>query len=318
MQIADLRQESKIHYTQQKMAKKYLSIALALALAGLVQSCKTQKKVVYQKTANGLEYRIIKDEPGFPKAAVGDYMEFHLKSYVKFPKGDSVIFDSRKMNEHKPVPYQLAASAYKGDLAEGFLMLTAGDSAVFRVSIDSMIKAGAQMLPWMEKGKGQKMEFTVKVTSLRTPAQKQKDDQEVAGRQNDIDESLIQDYLRQNNIQATRTASGLFYKIDKIGQGATPKKGNTVSMNYTGMTLDGTKFDSNVDPEFRHVQPFEFKLGMGQVIKGWDEGIALLPKGTKGTLYIPSTMAYGPNSPTPLIPANSVLVFDVEVVDIHE
>jgi FKBP-type peptidyl-prolyl cis-trans isomerase len=86
-------------------------------------------------------------------------------------------------------------------------------------------------------------------------------------------------------------------------------------MNYTGMTLAGAKFDSNVDPQFNHVQPFWFNLGMGQVIKGWDEGIALMPKGSKGTLYIPSTLAYGAQSPSPLIPANSVLVFDVEVVD---
>ncbi len=82
------------------------------------------------------------------------------------------------------------------------------------------------------------------------------------------------------------------------------------------MLLNGEKFDSNVDPQFQHVQPFEFMLGKGSVIKGWDEGIALLKKGGKATLFIPSTLAYGANSPSPKIPAHSVLVFEVELNEI--
>ncbi len=86
-------------------------------------------------------------------------------------------------------------------------------------------------------------------------------------------------------------------------------------MKYTGKTLDGTPFDSNVDPKFGHVEPFKFVIGTGQVIPGWDEGVALLNKGAKGKLYIPSPLAYGPQGP-PAIGANAVLVFDVEVVNI--
>jgi FKBP-type peptidyl-prolyl cis-trans isomerase len=159
------------------------------------------------------------------------------------------------------------------------------------------------------------VEFTIKVVTVKTSAQLQEEQRAASSKQFDTDEKVISEYLAKNGIKATRTASGLYYKIDKMGSGPVPPSGSTVTMNYTGMTLDGTKFDSNVDPKFNHVQPFDFKLGMGQVIKGWDEGIALMPKGTKGTLYIPSPLAYGGQSPTPLIPANSVLVFDVEVVD---
>ena len=75
---------------------------------------------------------------------------------------------------------------------------------------------------------------------------------------------------------------------------------------------------TNVDSTFNHVQPFTFTLGQGQVIKGWDEGIALLKKGGKARLFIPSHIAYGAQSPSPAIPANSVLIFDVEVVNIEE
>ena len=296
------------------MVKKYLSLALIGATAVTVTSCNAQN-AGFKKSSSGLEYKIVKDEPGIQKPAIGDYMEFHIKSYVHFPKGDSMLFDSRKMNNNQPVPYQVMPPSFKGDLSEGFMMLTKGDSAVFRVPVDSVIKAGNQPLPWMQQGKNQKIEYTIYVTSVKTQSQLQTEQKAASEKQSGVDESLLKDYLAKNNIKATRTASGLYYKVDKMGAGAKPSIGDSVSMNYTGMTLDGKKFDSNIDPQFNHVSPFWFTLGVHQVIPGWDEGIALMPKGSKGTLYIPSTLAYGAQSPSPLIPANAALVFDVEVVD---
>lgn len=299
------------------MVKKYLSFALWAATAITVTSCNA-KDSGFKKTTAGLEYKIVKDSPGIQKPAIGDYMEFHIKSYVPFEKGDSMLFDSRVMNNNQPVPYQVGLPAFKGDLTEGLMMLTKGDSAIFRVPLDSMLKTGNQPLPWMKTNAGMKVEFAVKVVTVKTSAQLQSEQKAASAQQASIDEKLITDYLAKNGIKAQRTASGLYYKIDKMGTGEAPKQGNTVTMNYTGMTMDGKKFDSNVDPAFNHVQPFEFKLGVGQVIPGWDEGIALLPKGSKGTLYIPSPMAYGAQGRPPQIPQNAVLVFDVEVVDFHQ
>ena len=239
-------------------------------------------------------------------------MEFHIHSHV----GDSVLFDSRKMNNNNPVPFQLTAPAFKGDLAEGFSLLTAGDSAIFRVPVDSVLAAGNQLLPWMQKGKGQKIQYEIKVVKVQTQAQKQAEMQEMAAKQVGVDEKLLQDYFTKNNIKPMKTASGLYYKIDNPGNGANAMPGQNVTIDYTGMTLSGEKFDSNVDPKFQHVQPFSFVLGQGQVIKGWDEGVALLKKGAKATLYIPSTMAYGAQSPSQLIAPNSVLIFNVEVKEI--
>jgi FKBP-type peptidyl-prolyl cis-trans isomerase len=296
------------------MIKHYLSPAALVLTAMAFSSCNAQE-AGFKKTASGLEYKIVKDVPGIQKPAIGDYMEFHIKSYVRFPKGDSVLFDSRKINNNQPVPFQLTPPQFKGDLVEGFQMLTKGDSAVFRVAVDSVIKAGNQPLPWMTKGKNQKIEYTVSVVTVKTQSQLQAEQKEAASKQIGVDEQLIKDYLAKNNIKAERTASGLYYKIDRAGAGPKVMPGDSVSMNYTGTTLEGTKFDSNVDPQFNHVSPFWFTLGAGQVIRGWDEGIALFSKGGKGTLYIPSPMAYGPQSPSPAIKPNSVLVFDVEVVD---
>ena len=128
-----------------------------------------------------------------------------------------------------------------------------------------------------------------------------------------IDDNLIKEYLAKNHINATKTASGLYYAVTKQGTGEKAKFGKKVSMKYLGKFLDGKKFDSNVDDNFNMTHPLEFTLGVGQVIKGWDEGIQLLNVGSRATLIIPSAIAYGASGRGP-IPPNSVLLFDVEVV----
>ena len=93
------------------------------------------------------------------------------------------------------------------------------------------------------------------------------------------------------------------------------KNGDVLVVNYTGRLTNGTVFDSNVEPKFGHVQPFEFTLGIGQVIKGWDEGLLGMKVGEKKTLTIPAEKAYG-NRAVGSIPANSTLIFEVELVAI--
>ena len=127
-----------------------------------------------------------------------------------------------------------------------------------------------------------------------------------------IDDQTLQKYIKDNNLKAEKTASGLYYIITQKGTGPTPKAGQIVAVNYRGTTLDGKEFDSSAKTGV----PFEFQIGQGQVIRGWDEGIALLNKGTKATLLIPSTMAYGQQGAGADIPADASLRFEVELVDI--
>jgi hypothetical protein len=128
----------------------------------------------------------------------------------------------------------------------------------------------------------------------------------------------IHTYLTTNQLTGQQTSSGLNYVITTPGTGPVPTSGQSLTVDYSGFILNadgtlGTEFDSNVDPQFNHVQPFQFTLGQGQVIAGWDEAFALLPVGTVAKLLIPSELAYGSASQSN-IPANSILEFDVTLI----
>ena len=120
-----------------------------------------------------------------------------------------------------------------------------------------------------------------------------------------------EEVLKEHTEGMTRTDSGLYYSIQKEGDGEAPAKGQTVSVHYRGMLLDGTVFDSS----YQRNQPIDFPLGEGRVIPGWDEGIALLKKGSAAKLVIPSQLAYGAQGAGGVIPPDATLVFEVELVN---
>ena len=107
-----------------------------------------------------------------------------------------------------------------------------------------------------------------------------------------------------------KTASGLQYWDIRVGTGAVAKAGDHVKVHYTGWLTTGKKFDSSVDAN----QPFDFTLGQGDVIKGWDEGVAGMKVGGKRQLRIPPDLAYGEAGQAPVIPQNATLIFDVRLL----
>lgn len=110
--------------------------------------------------------------------------------------------------------------------------------------------------------------------------------------------------------QEQTAPSGLKYTVTQMGKGKRVEKGDKVTVHYTGKLIDGKKFDSSLD----HGQPFSFKVGGGQVIPGWDEGLTYLSVGDKATLTIPASLGYGERD-LGVIPPNSTLIFDIEVLD---
>ncbi|WP_190277252.1 FKBP-type peptidyl-prolyl cis-trans isomerase [Taibaiella lutea] len=260
--------------------------------------------------STGLDYKWITRGTDTQTARVGDFGEMN----VVFKIGDTIMINTLEMNNHMPVPQQFQAPSMKGDLMGGLLKMKAGDSVVFRMLMDTLAERANQPKPnWVKPGDYATWE--VKMVSIKTKDQMEAATLEKENRQLAIDDKILTEYFKSHKIQnVKKTASGLYYTILKQGSGTLPKTGQRVTVNYTGKRLDGVKFDSNVEPAFNHVEPFSFLLGKRNVIKGWDEAIALMKKGTKATFYIPSTLAYGDRNGDEKIPPNSILIFDIELL----
>ncbi len=142
--------------------------------------------------------------------------------------------------------------------------------------------------------------------------QEAKEAEEAAKKLETEEQAKIDTYVKANNVKATPTASGLIF-IDVLpGQGEPAMPGMKVKVHYTGYLLNGKKFDSSLD----RGEPFEFTLGQGQVIPGWDEGVAMMRVGGKSKMIIPSKIAYGARGAGANIPPFSPLVFEVELLEV--
>ena len=153
------------------------------------------------------------------------------------------------------------------------------------------------------EGKG-KIKENNKAILAQIEADKKKKAEEFAANQ----QKLVDDLKAEMQV----TPSGLYYKITKTTDGVSPKRGDEVAVHYAGKLVDGSEFDSS----FKRNQPIDIPIGVGQVIKGWDEGIMLLKEGETATLLIPSELGYGSAGAGGVIPPNAWLIFDVELVKV--
>jgi FKBP-type peptidyl-prolyl cis-trans isomerase len=296
-------------------------IASVLATALFLASCSGD--LSYEKTDTGLKYYFFQKNEG-EKAKVGDFMTIHFiyKAKVAGQDKDTILRNTWK--DGQPIQVVVQEPSFKGGLEEGLQLMTTGDSVVLQINTDSLFKKTfmAQRPAFIDSSKD--ITFIMKVVKIQDKASFEKEQAKMMeerkakmeadmANQKVVDEKLIQDYVIQNNLKTTTTKSGLTYVITKPGKGPKATAGSTISVHYTGKLLDGTVFDSSVGKD-----PLEFQVGVGMVIPGWDEGLQLLNAGSKATLIIPSTIAYGPMAMGDKIPANSVLLFDVELMKIKK
>jgi FKBP-type peptidyl-prolyl cis-trans isomerase len=311
------------------MFKRIISILTVVAL--VAASCGKQDG--FKTTESGLEYKFISKGTSGNQPEEGQIISLNLSM---ISDGDSILMEASNM------PIQKVEQMWniKGGIEEAFAMLSEGDSIIVKVKAGDLYQRTWQMpvppnineeemitcviglekiLNADEFQKQQALARVEEIDSYREQALSDKQEQM------DIDIAAIDAYLKKNSIIAETTESGMRYVILEEGSGPKPQVGDQVQVNYTGNVLEGDYFDTSVEDkakEFglhdprRPYSPFEFILGTGGVIHGWDEGIALLSKGSKARLYIPSPMAYGDQQRSEIIVANAILEFEVELVDI--
>jgi len=256
----------------------------------------------------GMRYVLYTSIPG-PKAKVGDVIKYNM---LATSEQDSVFYDGFDKKEFQTDRIQ--KSAFAGDLMEGFMMMARGDSALFYISVDSMTKGH----PDTRLKVHSYIKFTIKMMDIQSEADygeeldKKQEERKKQGEIEKVKEpSLIADYIKANAPGAKMTDSGMYYVIEKEGIGPLPKAGDKITAHYQGTFLDGKEFYAD------HGEPFSFKLGANEVIPGWEQAFAMLKKGAKAKLIIPSKMAYGAVGGGDIIPPYSPLVFEVEVVNIE-
>jgi FKBP-type peptidyl-prolyl cis-trans isomerase len=301
-----------------------LAILVLMVGTTILTSC--QKTKVTEK--DGIEYTYIKE--GTEKAPNGSFLLYNLKITTGT---DSVIYSTAD----QPFPGYLQANdsmPTNNGMDEIFLGLRKGDSIQFEST--AKIIFGENFPPSMRGEDVVKVNLgafeimdqaAIEAFFNKTMEAEDKKKAERAVVLLAEESKTIEAYLKEKGLNGTKTASGLYYVIEREGTGEATTPNTTMSVDYAGYLLDGTLFDTSI-PEiakanniFNEQRPYEalpVNVGMGQVIPGWDEGLMLLKKGSKAKFIIPSPLGYGENGAGAAIPANSILVFDVEVKNVQK
>jgi FKBP-type peptidyl-prolyl cis-trans isomerase len=294
--------------------KKISILFIVAAISLSMSSCSKYRG--YKESDNGLFYKFYVENDKGAKPQMGDVLTMTL--LYKIAETDSILEDSRT----RPNPFMLLLkeSDFKGDLFERLGMMHKGDSASFIIKADSFfiktVKMPLEQMPKFVKPETM-LKFEIKLSDVKPKAVFEKEMAEAQAkfkvemekRKAEEPEAIL-NYVKENKITARPTKTGLYYVEVVKGNGSKPKAGQTCVMNYTGKLFDGKIFDSSEGKK-----PFEFILGKQQVIPGWDEAIAMMSKGGKAKLVIPSSLAYGENGAGNLIMPYTPLVFDVELID---
>jgi FKBP-type peptidyl-prolyl cis-trans isomerase FkpA len=290
----------------------YFALLSLLALA----ACNEESKVL--KTPSGVEY-INHTSLGGELPQPGDYVYFH----AEMSNGDSTIFSSRSQGAtpFMQIPEASATNQPPNPLSEVLALLSEGDSATVIINIDTL----PQKPPGFENT--DVLYYYVSVDEIMDKEQyREKQEAEIAEKQaatealkarkeevyNQTVEQLEAYKAGSLGDQLQETDSGLKYVILEDGTGPDANPGNTVDVHYYGMLTDGKEFDNS----FGRGQAFNLTLGQNRVIRGWEEGLALLKEGSKAILFIPYELGYGEQGAPPNIPGKSELVFYVEILDV--
>jgi FKBP-type peptidyl-prolyl cis-trans isomerase len=302
-----------------KSIMKITNVLFGLLVLLCVACNKSEKE-----TPNGFKFKVLKSGDG----KVGKPGQILVLDFQMKDSKDSVWSDTRK--DGAPIPAMIADStqlATEPGMLQVLRMISKGDSVTFSVPLKELL-AGRPPMPGMDTTLIISYNLIVHDIMERQAYEEyqMKLMADLSAKQLVKDVAAIDSFLAEKGIQAEKSESGLRYVITKPGQGENCKPGQTVQVNYYGYLLDGQCFDTNVKTLAQEkgvynagrepYSPYPVTIDQTQVINGWHQALKLMNKGAKATFYIPSPLAYGRQQRSEIIKANSILVFDLEVVDL--
>ena len=290
--------------------KRYI---LFLATIALAINANAQAPV--KTTATGMQLQILTTNNG-RKVKLDDIITFHV--IQKTPK-DSILYSSYAAGN----PVQVKVQS-QGDLMDVFPLLAEKDSALVKVSTDSLFKNNEAQRPAFLP-KGSFISCLIKVEKVQSLDEAMGERKAILDGLSAKETADMNKYIADKGLALTTTASGLKYKITEPSIKRKPVTGDSVMVNYTGRTVEGKVFDSSIEADAkagglvqpgRNYEPIAFRVGQGMVIPGWDEGLLLLGEGAKATFVIPSKLAYGDRGMSEDIKPFSTLIFDVQLMKV--
>ena len=285
----------------------------------------------FSKAADGSEFKLYTSAAGI-KLVNGNFMELNVIATYK----DSLLFSTYEESMPQYGIYDTAQ--FPSPFKESFNNIYLNDSVVIRLSTDSIMAKG-QVAPFMQKGEFIYQTYRISAvftTKEQTDSAQQsymvvakeraykrqvaQIEQSLVNNKDQIaaESKLIEAELAKKKLKAIKTNWGTYVVIKKEGTGKKLVPGNIATVNYTGKFFKtGLPFDSNTDPKFQHVSPYDVAVGqLNGIIAGWPDALKEMKKGTLATLYIPSALAYGKAGRAPLIQPDEILVFDMNVVKV--
>ncbi len=288
--------------------KNTLRFLFAFLASGLVLAGCSKAK--YKKTKGGMPYQLFEGKDT-QRIRAGNFIKMQFTQKIK----DSVYFTTVGT---LPQYQQVNGQDQPYDISELWTSLKLGDSIIATQMIDTFIARSPQNVPPQFK-KGDKIVTYVKILGIFTSDSAARADFDKANKEwlaNEI--KTIEQYLADKKITAIKTPSGAYVEVLNPGTGNVVDTGKYVSVNYTGTSWSGTRFDSNTDSAFGHVGPYPFVAGTAAMIKGFDEAVLMMRLGGKVRVYIPSILGYGGQPTTPKIKPFENLIFEVELVDVKD
>jgi FKBP-type peptidyl-prolyl cis-trans isomerase FkpA len=299
------------------MLNKFIPIAILLGF--IAGACNT-----FKKTEGGLEYRFIHDVSG-ETAIVGDILMLEMKY-----SNAKDTFDTYKHGT--PLNAMLdSVLLLPGTIEEGLLLLSSGDSVIFKVQNKVLYEVSFKEALPKELNPNDRTTFYIKVDTIYkrknilseqieiVSAYKKKmlDSAEIIAKIKQEEPEIVK-YLKNKNLNYTRTSNGIYRSIIISGKGEAVKEGSTVTTHYVGKLLNDSIFQDTKNMQ----EPFTFISGAGQAVLGWDEAFEGLTEGTKAIIALPSPLAYGDegieDASGYLVPPNSPIVFEISLKTVRE